>query len=135
MFLLYLSSVIPEIYFGTHLYLAVFFNHGFIKTDLFFLFLACSSSHLLRLILPKSLTRQLWVLCQYFQTWFKPAISITRKMKIVNSLDEWNVIMIEWMKLDCLNKLNNISRQTFHFLNYFDTFLSKQKFQVRERKI
>ena len=56
-------------------------------------------------------------------------------MKIVNCLYEWNVIMIVWMKLDCLNKLNNISRHIFRFLKYFDNFLSKSKFQGRERKI
>ena len=39
------------------------------------------------------------------------------------------------MKLDCVNKLNNISGHTFRFLKYFDTSLSKQKFQGRERKI
>ena len=39
------------------------------------------------------------------------------------------------MKLDCVNKLNNISRHTSRFLKYFDTFLSKEKFQGRERKI
>ena len=57
--------------------------------------------------------------------WFKTVISMTRNMKIVHSLYEWNVIMIVWMKLDCTNKLNNISRHTFRFLNHFDTFLSK----------
>ena len=37
-------------------------------------------------------------------------------------------------QLDCVNKLNNIS-DTFRFLNHFDTFLLKLKFQGRERKI
>ena len=60
---------------------------------------------------------------------------MTRKMKIVNSLYEWNVIIIVWMKLDCVNKLNNIARHTFRLLKYFDTFLSKQRFQGREKKI
>ena len=42
-FLLYLLSLVPEIYFGMHLYVDGF-NHGFIQTDLFVLFLTCSFS-------------------------------------------------------------------------------------------
>ena len=38
-----------------------------------------------------------------------------RKMKIGNFLYEWNVVMRLWMKLDCVNKLNNISWRTFCF--------------------
>ena len=60
---------------------------------------------------------------------------MTRKMKIVNSLYEWNFIMIVWIKVDCVNKLNNISRHTFRFLKYVNNFRLKWKFPGRERKI
>ena len=46
-------------------------------------------------------------------------------MKIVNSLYEWNFIMIVWIKVDCVNKLNNISRHTFRFLKYVNNFRLK----------
>ena len=109
-FLLNLSSVVPEIYFGIQ-FCVDGFGTMVSSKQIFFL--------------PQSLTTYLGTLFQYFQTWFKTVISMTRKMKIVNSLYEWNVIMIVWMKLDCVNKLNNISRHKFRFLKYFDTFLSK----------
>ena len=56
-------------------------------------------------------------------TFIQKALKVS--MYVYISLYEWNVIMIVWMKLDCVKKLNNISRHIFPFLKYFDTFLSK----------
>ena len=38
------------------------------------------------------------------------------------------------MKLDCVNKLNSISRHSFRFLKYFDTCLSEKNLKVVKEK-
>ena len=81
------------------------FKPWFHPNRLFFPFLTCSSS-------PSNFTpiTNNIIMSAFSITLFKTEMSLTRKMKIANSLYEWNVIMVVWMKLDCVNKLNNISR-------------------------
>ena len=50
---------------------------------------------------------------------------MTRKKLLILSMND------RMNELDCVNKLNNISPNTFRFLNHFNTFLS---FQGPEKK-
>ena len=82
--LLYLSSVVPEIYFGMHLYVDGFLTMISSKQIFFFLFLPCSSS-------PSNFSPTTNNNCERFFNIFKhdlELISMTRKMKIANFLYE-----------------------------------------------
>ena len=59
---------------------------------------------------------------------------MTRKMKIVNSLYEWNFIMIVRMKLDCVNKLKNIHDTHFPSWNISTIFFRHKNFKIVKEK-
>ena len=108
-----IATVVPETYFGMHFYVDSFLTIVSSKQISFHFFW---SFPLLQLNFTPISNKCFF---HNFKFDFKTVVSMTRKMKIVNSPYEWT---LSW-----LNKLNNFSRDTFHVLKYFDKFLSNSK--------
>lgn len=132
--LLYLSSIVSEIWFSMHLYRDYFFNQGFIQTHILPLFLTFSSSWTNFTPISNNLvTSSFSIISKMILKLFQ--MCITRKMKVLNSLFEWKAIMIVWMKLHCdwtnrIRFMRPISRPEifWHFSFKIKIWCRKRKF-------